>query len=285
VLLTALLLPLVAPRTPLAVPVAHAQAPPPEAIVVSAVIEHPAYAAALISRPAQTVIAPAGATASSLATAYHVDAAAIRWANNLGAGAEPAPGTQVLIPPGPGALIRVRGGERPSQFARRLHIDPRVILDYNRLDTDAPLAGGRFLQVPAPLAPSGSLNPQAFIPSSVSVGVPTVAPNHGYNSFPYGQCTWYVANRRDVTAWGGNAIAWWGRARPYRPEGRIPIAGAIIVFDYPWVGHVGYVESVSPDGGSFLISEMNYYMNGGGWGRVDQRVIPTSDSAIVGFIY
>ena len=61
------------------------------------------------------------------------------------------------------------------------------------------------------------------------------------------------------------------------------MAGAIVVFEGPGYssdGHVGFVDSVNPDG-SFVITEMNY----GGWGRIDQRTISANDPSIVGFIY
>lgn len=281
-LVTALLLPLVAPRTPMALPVARAQVPVAQAVVVSAVIERSSFQPEVITRPAQTLIAPTGTTVGSLASTYHLDAAAIGWANDLGPGEEPRAGTMVLLPPGAGALVPIQGPERPSQFAHRLGLDPRVILDYNHLDTDNPLVPGRYVQVPAGSAPNGALNPQVFLPTVP--GIPTVPPSHGYNSFPWGQCTWYVASRRDITAWGGNAITWWANARPHRPEGKLPVSGAVAVFSYAPVGHVAYVESVKPDG-SFVISEMNYYMNGGGFGRVSQRVVTAKDSAVMGFVY
>ena len=65
-------------------------------------------------------------------------------------------------------------------------------------------------------------------------------------------------------------------------EGRLPVAGAIVVF-WPGVGgvspegHVAYVEAVGPaEGiptGSFKLSEMNF----AGWNRVDYRVISDAD--------
>ena len=51
-----------------------------------------------------------------------------------------------------------------------------------------------------------------------------------------------------------------------------------------WAGHVAYVEHVNPDG-SFVVSEMNYYGNGGGWGRIDRRTIAGNDGSVMGFIY
>ena len=63
--------------------------------------------------------------------------------------------------------------------------------------------------------------------------------------------------------------------------------GATVVFQ-PGVegaggaGHVAHVEAVYP-GGWFLISEMNFYWNGGGWGRVDYRFAYARSG--VSFIY
>lgn len=232
----------------------------------------------LISRPAQTVVVRAAQTVASLAAQYGGDVAAIRWANNLGDSAEPAVGTSIVIPPSEGALVQVRPGERPTAFAARLGVDPRTVLDYNALASDAPLPAGTYLQVPLNGAPVGALIASRF--SVASPGVPEVPPNHGGNGFPFGQCTWYVATRRDVT-WGGNAGAWWWNAAGRRAEGHVPVMGAIVVFYSGWTGHVGYVESVNADG-SFVISEMNF---GWGWGRVDHRLIAGNDRSIIGFIY
>jgi surface antigen len=92
-----------------------------------------------------------------------------------------------------------------------------------------------------------------------------------------------VATQRAVN-WSGNAINWWRAARGKRPEGKVPVQGAIVVFNIGWVGHVAYVEHVNLDG-TFTISEMNYRADGGGWGRVDYRTINASDQSIMGFIY
>jgi surface antigen len=275
VLLIALLLPLAAPRISLGAAVAAEGVP-------NAVIEGN-QADPTVTQPALTVVVTTGATVESLASTYHRDAAAIRWANQLVADTEPAPGSSLLLPPGPGALVQVLPGEDPSEFAQRLHLDTSVVLDYNQLATDTPLAAGTYLQVPLASAPSGSLNSEVFIPQAP--GVPSVIPSSGPDDFPWGQCTWYVASRRAVTPWGGDAGQWLAAAAPYRPEGDVPIAGAIVVFDYWPLGHVGYVESVSSDG-TFEISEMNYSgVPGGGFGRVDDRVIQPNDPSVVGFIY
>ena len=110
------------------------------------------------------------------------------------------------------------------------------------------------------------------------------------NHFAYGFCTYYVATRRCVP-WLGNARSWYiAAAQMGYKEGRLPIAGAIVVF-WPGVsgvsseGHVAYVEAVGPaagiPAGSFKLSEMNF----AGWNRVDYRVISDASSDIEGFIY
>jgi surface antigen len=277
VLLIALLLPVIAPQLPVG---ASLTAPPPSADVLNAVIEGTPAQAAVPAGPALTVQAPGGSTVASLASSYGRNVAAVSWANGLSPDATVQAGSPVLLPPGPGALVPVQGGELPSQFAQSLSLTPTQLLAYNVIQEDAPLAAGTYLQVPLAAAPQGALNSEAFIPESP--GIPEVAPSHGADSFPYGECTYYVAMRRNIT-WSGNAGEWWVNARPYRPEGDVPVAGAVAIFEgpgYSYDGHVAYVDSVNPDG-SFVISEMNY----DGWGNVDQRTVQPDDSSIVGFIY
>lgn len=285
VLLAAVALPALAPTTTLpTAPIPLASMGIDDSIGLSAAIERPPYSPTLVTRPAQTVVATADMTVDAIAAEYHLDAAAIRWANRIPEGREPAPGTELLLPPGPGALVRVQGNERPSDFARRLGLDPRLILDYNSLSRDTPRPAGSWLLVPLPLAPGEALTAADVILAPAGVPAVRLIPAGG-NNFPFGQCTWYVATRRHVT-WNGNAVAWWWAARGIRPEGRIPIQGAIAVFSGGWFGHVAFVEHVAPDGHSFEISEMNFFgAPGGGWGRVDHRMISTGDRGLSGFIY
>lgn len=281
-LLAAALLPVLAPRP--AAPVAAVVTSPQSSgdIILSAIIERPSVVPPIAARPAQTIVVTYGETVESLAVKDHSDVAAIRWANGLADGAQPAPGATILLPPSSGALAPVLPNERPSHFAIRLGLDPRVVLDYNALATDAPRPAGSYLQVPIGVAPAGALIGRYF--SRAADGVPVIVGGRGPDTFPFGQCTYYVASRRDVT-WGGNAWNWFSAANGVRPEGRIPVAGAIAVFHTGWFGHVAYVESVNPDG-SFVVSEMNFYANGGGWDRVDHRTITAADfRSVTGFIY
>lgn len=107
--------------------------------------------------------------------------------------------------------------------------------------------------------------------------------------YAFGYCTWWASHKRAIP-WHGLAYQWWSMARAYGfAEGSTPRVGAIMVMAAGAAGasagsgHVAYVEAVNADG-SFLISEMNWYGAGGGWGKVDYRTI-TSMAGILGFIY
>ncbi|HUY09083.1 MAG TPA: CHAP domain-containing protein [Candidatus Dormibacteraeota bacterium] len=118
-------------------------------------------------------------------------------------------------------------------------------------------------------------------------------------AFAFGTCTYWAAgqwraNGWDVN-WGGDAYQWWANAAAAgHAEGRTPEVGAIVVWPpnsggASDAGHVAYVTAVDvPGAGSpdnFEVSEMNYYGSGGGFDRVDYRVVPDSGSGFDGFIY
>lgn len=250
-----------------------------------ATIERGASAPSIPERPAQTILVNHGDTIEALAASFHSDAAAMRWANHVADGSEPTQGTALLVPPGPGALVRARPGERPSTFAARLGLDPRVILDYNALKSDTTLPAGSWLQVPAHAGGDEALLSTWFAPNAeTQPAVRFDQYQHGGGSsngkFPWGQCTYYVSTKRRVP-WSGDAWTWYRNARDFgRPEGHTPVAGAIVVMWGSWVGHVAYVEKVGEDG-SFLISEMNVR----GLGVYDQRWVTSGSIDLIGFIY
>lgn len=100
----------------------------------------------------------------------------------------------------------------------------------------------------------------------------------GANTYVWGQCTWYVKNRKPNIGgfWGDAGYGWIMNAqRSGFSTGNVPVAGAIGVQP----GHVVIIESVNGDG-TVNLSEMNY--NGGvGVLHYDTRPI----SAFIGFIY
>ncbi|HKS70525.1 MAG TPA: CHAP domain-containing protein [Ktedonobacterales bacterium] len=141
--------------------------------------------------------------------------------------------------------------------------------------TPTPASSGSSGVQPAPVHPWPPSNPYMYVPGHPSFGMTDV---NGYYYWAFGQCTWwaqYKKQNENLTRMG-SAMYWAAGAasRGYR-TGSVPAAGATVVFQ-PGVqgaggyGHVAHVEAVYP-GGWFLMSEMNFYVNGGGWGRVDYR--------------
>jgi surface antigen len=147
---------------------------------------------------------------------------------------------------------------------------------------------------PPPLARLKPTPPPAAPPTQPS-GTPSGpysswTPPPGYTSFAvkdfagdpwagsFGQCTWWAHYKRPDENFAGMGDAWnWAnaaRSRGYTVT-TTPAPNSTIVFA-PGVqgasslGHVAHVEQVLT-GGWVLISEMNFYWNGGGFARVDYR--------------
>ena len=118
-------------------------------------------------------------------------------------------------------------------------------------------------------------------------------------AFEFGNCTYWAAGQWRANGWnvnwGGDAYQWWANAAAAgHAEGSTPRVGAIVVWP-PYsggassAGHVAYVTAVDVPGtgspNNFEVSEMNYYGSGGGFDRVDYRVVADVGSGFDGFIY
>lgn len=113
--------------------------------------------------------------------------------------------------------------------------------------------------------------------------------------YAYGNCTAGVAALLPWIPCGlGNAVQWLGNAKARGlPTGPSPRVGAVVVYEnwppgcasdciYDGYGHVAVVVAVAGPG-SFTVREMNYYADGGGYNRYDER--QSSMTAVLGFIY
>ena len=142
---------------------------------------------------------------------------------------------------------------------------------------------------PPPVTPpTGGYNPWAPVPGHPGYAMSDFAgdPWHSY----FGVCTWYAWYRHqgEPLMQLGNAAAWaWNAPKYGLRTGTTPAVGATVVFQ-PGVegagggGHAAHVEAVL-GGGWFIVSEMNFGLNGGGWGRVDWRYAYVTSG--VTFIY
>ncbi len=171
----------------------------------------------------------------------------------------------------------------------------------NRMANAAPRALHKTLIKVSHPKPRPQPNPSPIVPGPGGIGPWTPVPGHpsyGMSDFsgdPYsayfGVCTWWAwYTRRDEPQLGtlGMAYQWIANARAKGMRtGYSPAVGATAVFQ-PGVqgagggGHVGHVVQIL-SGGWFVISEMNFTWNGGGWGRVDYRYVHTGSG--VAFIY
>lgn len=124
------------------------------------------------------------------------------------------------------------------------------------------------------------------VETKITIDLPIARANYsrlytdGANHFPYGYCTYYVAQKRTVT-WSGNAGTWLTGAKAAGVDtGKTPQPGAIMVTSEGGrIGHVAYVEKI--DGNKITVSEMNYK----GYGIVSTRTIASNLRVIKGFIY
>lgn len=233
-----------------------------------------------------------GDTISSIAMANHITANTILWANDIDNIDSIKPGDKLFILPVAGLSYTVKKGDDLGAIATKFKADRAKIIAFNSLPADGKIEEGQEIVIPdgykdvqQPASTnSGLIGRRQY--ATTTGGAPSVSGwrklegNAGAgHRFPYGYCTWYVAQRRYVP-WSGNAGTWLyhAKAAGYR-TGKSPVVGAIMVSSESWWGHVAVVESVGS--GSFTVSEMNYR----GWAKKSTRVVSTSSRVVKGFIY
>lgn len=106
------------------------------------------------------------------------------------------------------------------------------------------------------------------------------------NLYDYGYCTWWTSKRRaevnapipqhwgDAHSWGINALL-----VGYKVD-HTPAQYSIMQTDAGKLGHVAFVESVTPDGG-WTVSEMNVV----GWDILNSRTFKPSQAQDYSFIH
>lgn len=236
----------------------------------------------------QNYTAIAGDTITSIAAKFDVSSDSIRWSNGL-SGDAIAAGKQIVIPPsGVNAIVyTVKSGDTPDSLAEKYRTNKDSIIAFN----DAEVSGlkvGMQIIIPdglQPVARGASVNTGIYSGSSFAWG--GFAPIYGSNGYDYGYCTWYAAVKRaqagrPVPSNLGNASSWKILAqRAGLGVGNVPAAGAVIwTPPRDYYGHVGYVDSVDPDG-TVHVSEMNV----AGWGRVSTKTLTPAQAAGYGYIY
>jgi len=248
----------------------------------------PAIATSSQVGPTSTYVVQDGDTLSQIASKFNISTDTVRYANQLDDENSIKPGSSLIILSTSGILYTADPGDTIASVAAKYNLKEDDIIAQNNLYGDELTVGMKIVLPDAeiPAAPTPTPDPQEE--SSVGnnsnnydPGISYVKTSTGPNHFPYGWCTWWVAQKRYVP-WSGNAIDWYYNAQSYgRPVGSTPVPGSILVTAESGYGHVAYVESVNGNG-SFNVSEMNYQ----GWGIASNRTISRGDGTpIIGFIY
>lgn len=234
-----------------------------------------------------------GDTVGSIAQANHITANTILWANDLDNVDSIRPGDKLFILPVAGLSYTIKKGDELGAIATKFKADREKIIAYNGLPADGKIEDGQEIIIPGgqkDVPQSSSSTGTGLVErrqyATTTGGAPAVSgwkklegkAGTGHR-FPYGYCTWYVAQRRFVP-WSGNAGTWLYKAKSLGYKtGRTPVVGSIMVSTESWWGHVAVVESVGAD--SFTVSEMNYK----GWAKKSSRVVSKNNRVIKGFIY
>jgi surface antigen len=220
-----------------------------------------------------------GDTLGSLSQKFSITTDTIKWANGIEDENSIKPGAELTILPVNGIIHTVVESDSLDGIAGRYQATASLIESFNGLSGKLPAAGTKLIvpdgvKVAAPAAVAARIATATGNGGSNAFTVPGFSgPGSFGNSYAYGYCTWYVASRRSVPGNWGNAYTWYGAAqRSGYGTGSAPRVGAVA---WERSNHVAYVESVNGDG-TVTVSEMNYWSNGGGWGRRSYRTTPAS---------
>ena len=220
-----------------------------------------------------------GDSLSSIAAKFEVSIDTIAWANNIKSYII-QPGDKLVILPISGVMHLVKSGDTIQTIASSYYADEGDIVVFNDLSGRAEIFEGEILIVPNGRMSSSS----SWVYNSGLSGLSTNDYYGQSHSYPYGQCTYWVAQTRAIPSWG-NAIDWINNAQASgysvcRGRYCIPRVGAVIYLKGHRVyGHVGFVERV--EGDKVVFSEMNYI----GLGKMNYRSLSVGSSLIQGYIY
>jgi surface antigen/plastocyanin len=244
-----------------------------------------------------------GDTVSSIAQKFNITTRTLRWANDLTEQETVEAGDTLTILPVDGVLHTVESDDTPQKLADRYKSNARQIVSINDAEVDG-LPEGEDIIVPDGVLPESERPeyspPQvnSYIARNFNNYTASYAPQNSSGNMTFvrngmgmssggdnrhfgGQCTWYVAERKNIydETWG-NALEWAASARDRGiPVGKEPRVGAIAVrYDLNYLGHVGIVEE-KLDNGKIRVRSMNLQ---GPWSIHDEVV---EASAYSDYIY
>ena len=219
-----------------------------------------------------------GDTLGSIAAHFNISLNTLLWANDLNQKSTIKLDQKFLILQVSGVMHLVKKGDTVGSIAEKYKTDAEKIIEFNDLSGDGDIVVKEVLIIPDGKPP---------VVSIVQEEPPFLSTSNSYDkshTYPWGQCTWWVAQRRTILGWG-NAINWLDEAirsgfKVCKGSNCIPQVGAVISLSgNRYYGHVGYVEEVRGD--KVVFSEMNYI----GLGRMNYRTLRIGSPSIKGYIY
>ena len=218
-----------------------------------------------------------GDSPSYIAASFGISTNTLLWANNLNYWSVIKPGQKLTILPVSGILHEAKKGETLSNIVAKYKGDVKKTIVYNGLPANGIIQLGQEIIIPD--GKKSIYYSQPSIQFASYYSGPYSGTSH---NFPWGQCTWYVAQKRYVP-WNGDAKYWLGNAQRYGFQtGSEPVAGAIMATNESWYGHVAYVEAVNGD--MVTVSEM-YGVPYWAKGKLRSRTLNKYNRVIRGYIY
>lgn len=217
-----------------------------------------------------------GDVPSEIAAGFGISTDTLLWANNLSVWDYIKPGQNLIILPVSGVKHTVKKGETLDKIVKNYKGDLEKTIEFNGLPADGSLAIGQEIIIPDGQKPVYIQSQPRSYATYQSFPRPYADQSH---KFPWGQCTWYVAQRRYIP-WDGDANTWLRKAPQYGfATGTEPRVGAIMATrEHSRYGHVAYVEAVNDP--YVTISEMSL-----GRGVKTVRTLHKDDWRIIGYIY
>lgn len=232
-----------------------------------------------------------------IAEKFHVSINSIIWSNNFTSKTTINPWDNIRIPPVSWIIYTIEPKDNIDSIASKYKLDKLAILSQNQLDASAELKIWQQIVLPwaqkaeviKPIviekkAPSKYLAKTSKTTKTTKLkSWYTVKYTGKWTKFAYGNCTYYVANHKNVT-WKWNANQWLSNARAaWVPTGSEAANWAIISFRgsgyNPYYWHVWIVSEVWDD--YIIVRDMNYRR----FNEVTVRKIPKNDPSIKWFIY
>lgn len=233
----------------------------------------------------------AGDDVNAIAAQYGITGETLRWANNLSSDALDA-NKQLVVPQVDGIVYTVKEGDTVDKLASHYKADKTRIVLYNDLE-QAPLSKDMRIVIPGGVLPENErpgyvapvTRPAYTSPAPTSSGS-SYGISYGFsnasvgNRYAFGNCTWYVYERRQAMGrpigsfWGNGSMWKYSAQAAGYTVNKTPAPGSIFqtAVGGGGYGHVAVVESV--DGaGNIVIREMNY----AGFNVVSSRSISASD--------